>query len=661
METPAAEAPAAVAETAEVAVADEKPVTRRRRASRPAAAPEPARSESSDDVSAALDALTAEVGTTKSQTAPAAEAPADEAPVAEPVEEQRPSRRRRSSRPAATVTPFAEETSDEEAAPEMDGISAALRMAEDAARSRRALVADPFRVSAENRQAHLDDLAQSIASGDDDEDEDDDEDSEESTDDADSDDSDDSDDDSDDSDDSDDDSDDSSDDTHDAEGGGNRRRRRRGGRRRRRSGSSNREDSGASSEDSGDHSDDSAEDTDSSADADGAKSEEDTHDEDSGSDDDSDTGDGSSSGTTRRRRRRRRSGSETQDSSKSTGEDAITGIEGSTRMAAKRQRRQENRAAGRRRAPILSEAEFLARRESVDRKLVIRQGEEYTQLAVIEDNILVEHYVDRASAMSLIGNVYLGKVQNVLPSMEAAFIDIGRGRNAVLYAGEVDWTGFHVSSEDRKVEKVFKSGQAVLVQVTKDPVGAKGARLTGHISLPGRYVVYSPGGHLSGISRKLPDSERSRLREILGEVISDSESVIVRTAAEGASSEELLRDVNRLKAQWEVIEKKSKQGGAPASLYSEPDLTLRIVRDLFTEDFGALVVQGNGGADDSFDEINAYVAHVAPNLADRVQRYEPDAKGHDAFAEYRIDEQIAKALDRKVFLPSGGSLVIDRT
>ena len=330
-------------------------------------------------------------------------------------------------------------------------------------------------------------------------------------------------------------------------------------------------------------------------------------------------------------------------------------------MEAKRQRRRDNRAAGRRRAPILSEAEFLARRESVDRKLIIRQSEEYTQLAVVEDNILVEHYVDRASATSLIGNVYLGKVQNVLPSMEAAFIDIGRGRNAVLYAGEVDWSGFHVSSEDRKVEKVFKSGQTVLVQVTKDPVGAKGARLTGHISLPGRYVVYSPGGHLSGISRKLPDSERSRLREILGELISDQESVIVRTAAEGASSEELVRDVNRLKAQWEVIEKKAKQGGSPASLYSEPDLRLRIVRDLFTEDFGALVVQGNGTQDDSFDEISAYVGHVAPNLADRVQRFDVDEKGHDAFTEYRIDEQIAKALDRKVHLPSGGSLVIDRT
>ena len=368
-------------------------------------------------------------------------------------------------------------------------------------------------------------------------------------------------------------------------------------------------------------------------------------------------GDGESdeeTGTRRRRRRRRRSsGSE----SKGGTGDEVTGIEGSTRMEAKRQRRKENRAAGRRRAPILSEAEFLARRESVDRKLVIRQREDYTQLAVVEDGILVEHYVDRASATSLIGNVYLGRVQNVLPSMEAAFIDIGRGRNAVLYAGEVDWDSYGVTAEDRKVEKVFKSGQTVLVQVTKDPIGAKGARLTGHISLPGRYIVYSPGGHLSGISRKLPDVERTRLRRILGELIGDNESVIVRTAAEGVAAEELVRDVNRLKAQWEVIEKKVKAGKAPEALYSEPDLTLRIVRDLFTEDFAKLTVQG----DDAHEAISAYVGHVAPHLADRIERFEPGEDGRDLFAQYRIDEQIAKALDRKVFLPSGGSLVIDRT
>ncbi len=379
-------------------------------------------------------------------------------------------------------------------------------------------------------------------------------------------------------------------------------------------------------------------------------------------------------GTSRRRRRRRRRGEDAaegdeegvdvvvrvrQPRRRSAASDEVTGIEGSTRMEAKKQRRREGRAAGRRRTPILSESEFLARREAVERTMLIRQTDDYSQIAVMEDGVLVEHYVDRASAASMIGNIYLGRIQNVLPSMEAAFVDIGRGRNAVLYAGEVDWDSFGVSSQEKKVERVFKSGQAVLVQVTKDPVGAKGARLTSHISIPGRYIVYSPGGHLSGISRKLPEGERRRLKAILDELIGPGASVIVRTAAEGASEEELVRDVNRLKAQWEVLEKKV-SGAAPQMLYAEPDLTVRIVRDLFTEDFGALVVDGNGQADDAHDTINAYVTHVAPHLAERLQRWDRTSKG-DLFSAHRVHEQVAKALERKVFLPSGGSLIIDRT
>ncbi|MGV8848023.1 MAG: Rne/Rng family ribonuclease [Propionibacteriaceae bacterium] len=340
--------------------------------------------------------------------------------------------------------------------------------------------------------------------------------------------------------------------------------------------------------------------------------------------------------------------------------DEVTGIEGSTRMEAKRQRRRDGRAAGRRRAPILSEAEFLARRESVERVMLVRQKDDLSQIAVIEDGVLVEHYVDRASATSLIGNVYVGKIQNVLPSMEAAFVDIGRGRNAVLYAGEVDWDAFGAEGQSRQVEKVFSSGQSVLVQVTKDPVGAKGARLTAHISLPGRYLVYAPGGHLSGISRKLPEQERNRLKDILGDLVADDASVIIRTAAEGVTEEELVRDITRLKAQWDSIEKKVKQGSAPQALYSEPDLTVRIVRDLFTEDFTQLVVDGNGQSDDAFDTVSAYVAHVAPHLAGRVSTWNHESDG-DLFGKNRIDEQIAKALERKVFLPSGGSLIIDRT
>ena len=377
-------------------------------------------------------------------------------------------------------------------------------------------------------------------------------------------------------------------------------------------------------------------------------------------------------GPRRRRRRRRRRGEEAtpapddptdlvlrvREPRRQEASDEVAGIDGSTRMEAKRQRRREGREAGRRRVPVLSEAEFLARRESVVRKMIIRQRDELAQIAVLEDDILVEHYVDRDTHGSLIGNVYLGRVQNVLPSMEAAFVDIGRGRNGVIYAGEIDWDYFGAEGQNRKVEKVLKSGQTILVQVTKDPVGAKGARLTNHVSIPGRYIVYAPGGHLSGISRKLPESERRRLKEILSDLVGESASVIVRTAAEGASEEELVRDVNRLKAQWEDIEGKVATGNAPQLLYAEPDLTVRIVRDLFTEDFSELIISGNGGMTDAYDSIEAYVSHVAPHLKDRLRRWESD---HDLFAEYRLDEQIAKALERKVFLPSGGSLIIDRT
>ena len=329
-------------------------------------------------------------------------------------------------------------------------------------------------------------------------------------------------------------------------------------------------------------------------------------------------------------------------------------------MEAKKQRRREGRAAGRRRNVVLTEAEFLARRESVDRKMVIRQGEEYSQLAVLEDGVLVEHYVDRASATSTIGNVYLGKVQSVLPSMEAAFVDIGRRRNAVIYAGEIEWEKYGEVGKEHRIEQVLKTGDPILVQVTKDPVGAKGARLTSHISLPGRYVVYSPDGKLSGISRKLFDSERKRLRKIVDETMPSEASVIVRTAAEGVSEEDLTRDINRLKAQWEVIERKAGTSHAPQMLYSEPDLTVRIIRDLFNEDFSELIVAGNGGSDDAYETIKAYVDHVAPSLEKRLTRWDTQSQG-DLFQKYRIDEQVAKGLERKVFLPSGGSLVIDRT
>lgn len=328
-------------------------------------------------------------------------------------------------------------------------------------------------------------------------------------------------------------------------------------------------------------------------------------------------------------------------------------VKGSTRLEAKKQRRRDGRDAGRRR-PVITEAEFLARRESVDRQMIVRSKGGRIQIGVLEDKVLVEHYVARSQEASLIGNVYLGRVQNVLPSMEAAFVDIGRGRNAVLYSGEVDWDAVETGNQPRRIELALKPGDRVLVQVTKDPVGHKGARLTSQISLPGRYLVYVPNGSMNGISRKLPDTERSRLKKILKEVLPESAGVIVRTAAEGATEEQLTLDVNRLTAQWADISKQVESQQAPALLHSEPDLLIKIIRDVFNEDFQKLVIAG----DDARQTIENYLRQVAPDLLDRVEAYTGE---RDAFDEHRITEQIEKALERKVWLPSGGSLVIDRT
>jgi ribonuclease E len=420
-----------------------------------------------------------------------------------------------------------------------------------------------------------------------------------------------------------------------------RRKRRRGGRRRRKPGGEGGEGQADQTDDDGPG------DGDSSA-------------------DESSTSESTSS---RRRRRRRRTGEDdgngsddpantvTRVRSGRSAADEITAVSGSTRLEAKKQRRREGREAGRRRAPIVSEAEFLARREAVNRVMVIRQRGDVIQIAVLEDNVLVEHYVARESQTSLIGNVYLGRVQNVLPSMEAAFIDIGKGRNAVLYAGEVNWSALgHKDGQPRKIESVLSSGQTVLVQATKDPIGHKGARLTSQISLAGRFLVYVPDGTTSGISRKLPDTERNRLKTLLKEIVPEHAGVIVRTAAEGASEDELTRDVERLTARWDDIEKKAAKGSNASLLYGEPDLTLKVVRDLFTEDFAKLVIEG----DDAWETVQEYVANVAPDLESRLERYERK-KDQDVFAAYRIEEQIKKGLERKVWLPSGGSLIIDRT
>ncbi|WP_373693469.1 Rne/Rng family ribonuclease [[Mycobacterium] burgundiense] len=464
----------------------------------------------------------------------------------------------------------------------------------------------------------------------------------------------------------------------------NRRRRRgRRGRGRGRGGESA-GDSDDDDEHDGDKSDDDSED-DSSAEDDGS-------DDDNSDDDSSDDDNGPSDGATRRRRRRRRRKSGSSDDSDNgspddppntvvheraprdrnkSDSDEIQGISGSTRLEAKRQRRRDGRDAGRRRPPILSEAEFLARRESVERVMVVRDkvrteapqpGSRYTQIAVLEDGVLVEHFVTSAGSASLVGNIYLGIVQNVLPSMEAAFVDIGRGRNGVLYAGEVNWEAAGLGGANRKIEQALKPGDYVVVQVSKDPVGHKGARLTTQVSLAGRYLVYVPGASSTGISRKLPDTERQRLKEILREIVPPEAGVIIRTASEGVNEEGIRDDVTRLQERWTqieatAIETKKKAAGAAVPLYEEPDVLLKVIRDLFNEDFSNLVVAG----DSAWNTINDYVNSVAPELLPKLTKYEGAEDGPDVFAVHRIDEQLVKAMDRKVWLPSGGTLVIDRT
>ena len=357
----------------------------------------------------------------------------------------------------------------------------------------------------------------------------------------------------------------------------------------------------------------------------------------------------------RRSRANRKPASDEKKTSESTDSGQPQKVRGSTRLEAKRQRRRDGREGSRRRGTV-TETEFLARRESVDRVMVVRESTDRTQIAVLEDNVVVEHYVARSEESSLIGNVYLGRVQNVLPSMEAAFVDIGRGRNAVLYSGEVDWDAAAEggATGPRRIELALKTGDTVLVQVTKDPVGHKGARLTSQISLPGRYLVFVPGGAMNGISRKLPDKERARLKAILKQVLPESAGVIVRTAAEGATEEQLTNDVERLQKQWQDISAQAEKAQAPALLHSEPDLLVKIIRDVFNEDFQKIVISGSHAA----TTIEKYLSQVAPDLISRMEHYSGDA---DPFVEYRVNEGIAKALDRKVWLPSGGSLVIDRT
>jgi ribonuclease E len=490
--------------------------------------------------------------------------------------------------------------------------------------------------------------------------------------------------------DSDDDDDDFDTDDEQADRPANRRRRR--GRRGRGRGRGEQNGAEAGGDGKTDKSDGGSADT-----ADGADDTDDDSDDSEAVEEDNGSGDGATK--RRRRRRRRKSGSgddaddspspddppntvvherapRAKDKDKDSGNTEIQGIDGSTRLEAKRQRRRDGRDAGRRRPPVLTEAEFLARREAVERVMVVRDkvrtepphpGARYTQIAVLEDGIVVEHFVTSAASASLVGNIYLGIVQNVLPSMEAAFVDIGRGRNGVLYAGEVNWEAAGLGGSNRKIEQALKPGDYVVVQVSKDPVGHKGARLTTQVSLAGRYLVYVPGASSTGISRKLPDTERQRLKEILREVVPADAGVIIRTASEGVKEDDIRKDVSRLQERWAQIaaqasETKEKAAGAAVALYEEPDVLVKVIRDLFNEDFANLIVSG----EEAWTTINEYVNSVAPELVSKLTKYEPaepsgGQPGPDVFAVHRIDEQLAKAMDRKVWLPSGGTLVIDRT
>ncbi|CAB1020520.1 ribonuclease E [Corynebacterium diphtheriae] len=377
----------------------------------------------------------------------------------------------------------------------------------------------------------------------------------------------------------------------------------------------------------------------------------------------------------KRRRRGRRGagrGKGADDSAETVEAEEITepvGIKGSTRLEAQRRRRAELREESKKKRHIVSEAEFLARRESVTRTMVVRERDRVdhhgmvTQVGVLEDGMLVEHFVTSEAQASMIGNIYLGRVQNVLPSMEAAFIDIGKGRNGVLYAGEVDWRAAGLGGRGRRIEQALKSGDQVLVQVAKDPIGHKGARLTTQISFAGRYLVYVPGGRTAGISRKLPAPERKRLKEILKEVVPHDGGAIIRTAAENVSAEAIGADVKRLHKLWDKIqqrteEEKASKGAKPVTMYEEPNMLVKVVRDLFNEDFTSLVIDG----DRAWNTVHAYVQSVAPDLLDRLVRFDRSQhEGRDAFEVHRVNEQIKKALSRKVWLPSGGTLVIDRT
>lgn len=377
-------------------------------------------------------------------------------------------------------------------------------------------------------------------------------------------------------------------------------------------------------------------------------------------------GDDDEEASVTRRRRRRRGGKNAEEetpvhrSRKQQYIDEITDVEGSTRLEAKKQRRRDNRRERSRQNQLL-EQDFLARRENVDRLMVVRQRDRHTQISVLEDNVLVEHYVSDIQEVATVGNIYLGRVQNVLPSMEAAFVDIGQARNGVLYAGEVNWDTTRLEGQPRRIELAFRSGDPVLVQVTKDPIGHKGARLTSQVTLAGRFLVLVPSGGMTGVSRKLSSRERSRLKSIVSKVAPKDMGVIIRTAAEGAPEEAIVKDMEQLAHQWEQIQKKFEEfrhGKRPKLLQGEPDMAIRVVRDIFNDDFRKMIVEGDG----VYERIEQYLDTMAPDLSSKLEKWDPaEHEGKDVFDKWQIDSQLRKGMERQVYLPSGGSIVIDRT
>ena len=287
-----------------------------------------------------------------------------------------------------------------------------------------------------------------------------------------------------------------------------------------------------------------------------------------------------------------------------------------------------------------------------------------TQIAVLEGRSLIEHYVSRPTdnANQIHGNIYLGRVQNVLPGMEAAFVDIGTPKNAVVYRGDLQFDAGDIETsgkkkDDVRIEQVLKNRQLVLCQVTKNPIGSKGARLTQDVSIPGRFVVLVPNSDTYGISKRLGDDERKRLRRILDEIRPEKHGLIVRTAAEGATPDELQRDVALLLRQWEAIEAKAKKANSPMLLHKEPDMAVRVIREEFNQNYRGIVIDDR----DLYEEVRSYVESISPELADRVEFHDSAIEPLPLFEKHHVHEQLHKAIDRKVWLPSGGSLIIERT